>query len=238
MGKWKLVLSLFVVALIITACPSKQVPQIADAEQAISAANGANAGKYSPTKLRAAQQALEASKLARKNRNYSEAVAQAELAKKLANEAQQESQVAAAHEQGAPPPPTTPTEAAPPAQPTEHAEAASGSTDAFKAVYFDFDKSDIKQEYRGDLDNAAKYLKSNPKVKVTVVGHCDPRGTEEYNMALGERRAKAIQEYLVNSGIAEDRISVVSKGKMELVDPSCGAEECWWKERRGVFQVQ
>lgn len=233
MGKWKVVLPLLVVALILSACPPKEVPQIADAEQAIAAARSAQAEKYAPTKLRAAEEALAAAKLARKNKKYNEAVAQAELAKKLANEARQESLEAAAREPGAP----QPIEAAP-AQPPEHAEAAANYADIFKTVYFDFDKSDVKTEFRGDLDKAAKYLKDNPRLKVTIVGHCDPRGTEEYNMALGERRAKAVQDYLTNSGIAADRISIVSKGKMELLDTNCSAEECWAKERRGVFQVQ
>ena len=73
-------------------------------------------------------------------------------------------------------------------------------------------------------------------VKVLVEGHCDERGTEEYNMALGEKRAKSVKDYLVSLGIAEDRISVVSYGKTRPIDPS-GTEEAFNKNRRAESKV-
>lgn len=83
--------------------------------------------------------------------------------------------------------------------------------DTFKAntVYFDFDRSAIRPSERSKIDAVAKVLKQKPETKVQIEGHCDERGTEEYNRALGERRALAVREYLINSGISGDRKSVV-----------------------------
>ena len=233
MRKWNLaVLTLALLALILSACPPKQVPEIQDAQAAIAAARDAGAAKYAPVKLKAAEQALDAAQAARRKKNYAEAVSQAKLAKKLADEARQEALAAQAAGTPPPPPEAAPVEAAAPAVEQE------GFADIFKTVYFDFDKSDIKSEFRDGLDKAAKYLSEHKDLKITVTGHCDPRGTDEYNMALGERRAKAVKNYLVNAGVAADRINVVSKGESELLDPSCNAEDCWAKERRGVFSAQ
>ena len=233
MRKWKLVvLPLALIALILSACPPKQVPEIQEAQAAIAAARDAGAAKYAPVKLKAAEEALAAAVVARKKKDYAEAVAKAKLAKKLADEARQEA--LAAQAAGTPPPPieAAPTEAAP------VAEERADYSQIFKTVYFDFDASDIKSEFRADLDSAAKYLNEHKDLKVSVTGHCDPRGTDEYNMALGERRAKAVKNYLVNAGVAANRINVVTKGESELLDASCNAEDCWAKERRGIFSVQ
>ena len=235
MSKWKLViLPLVIMGLMLSACPPKKVPEIDDAQAAIAAAQAAGAGNYSPTKLKAAEEAMAASIAARKKKNYAEAVAQAKLAQKLAEEARQEAIAAT-------PRPATTTPVVEAAQPVEAAPVAEGGVDysqIFKTVYFDFDKSDIKSDFRAGLDSAAKYLTEHANLKITVTGHCDPRGTDEYNMALGERRAKAVKQYLVNAGVAADRINVVSKGESTLLDPSCQAEDCWAKERRGIFSVR
>lgn len=235
MRRWKIVLPLVIVGLILTACPPKQIPQIAEAQSAIDAAIAAGAERYAPTKLRAAQEALAAAETARKNRKYKEAVAQAELAKKLANEARMDALEAARREQEAQPQPPPPAQPAP--QPEEHAEAAGKACEgAYKVVYFDFDKYNIKDEFRADLDAAVSCLKNNPHETVTITGYCDPRGTDEYNMALGERRANSVKTYLVNSGIDASRITIISKGESALLDPSCESEDCWWKERRAVLE--
>src|SRR5579863_6857258 len=80
-------------------------------------------------------------------------------------------------------------------------------------VFFDFDKSDIKPEGRTVLQRQADWLKKYPNVTVTVEGHCDPRGTREYNLALGERRATAVKKMLVALGIPANRVSTISYGK-------------------------
>ena len=83
-------------------------------------------------------------------------------------------------------------------------------------VYFDLDKYDIRSDFAAMLDAHANFLRSNPSYKVTVEGHADERGTPEYNIALGERRANAVKMYLQGKGVSADQISIVSYGKENL----------------------
>lgn len=80
-------------------------------------------------------------------------------------------------------------------------------------VYFGFDKYDISSDYANLLDAHAAFLRSNPSVRITVEGHADERGTPEYNIALGERRANAVKMYLQGKGVSADQLSIVSYGK-------------------------
>jgi peptidoglycan-associated lipoprotein len=98
------------------------------------------------------------------------------------------------------------------------------------SIYFDFDKATIKSSERAKLQQAAEYLKTNSSRKVLVEGHCDWRGTAEYNLGLGDRRAKAAKEYLQSLGIDESRIGTVSKGDLEATKH--GSEEQMSQDRR------
>jgi peptidoglycan-associated lipoprotein len=101
-------------------------------------------------------------------------------------------------------------------------------------AYFDFNKADIRADARDALTKTAEFLRNNPGVRATVEGHCDERGSTEYNLALGDRRAGAVKQYLVSLGISADRISTVSFGKEK---PFCAQsnEACWQQNRRGHF---
>jgi peptidoglycan-associated lipoprotein len=101
-------------------------------------------------------------------------------------------------------------------------------------VYFDYDESAIRDDARAALAKNAEYLKRWASTRITVEGHCDERGTAEYNLGLGERRATAIRNYLAGLGVAGDRITAVSKGKET---PVCtqSTEGCWQQNRRGHF---
>jgi peptidoglycan-associated lipoprotein len=101
-------------------------------------------------------------------------------------------------------------------------------------AYFDLDKADIRSDARSALAKSADFLRNYPQVKVVVEGHCDERGSTEYNLALGDRRAAAVKQYLVSLGIGADRMSTVSYGKEK---PFCmeSNENCWQKNRRGHF---
>ncbi len=101
-------------------------------------------------------------------------------------------------------------------------------------IYFDFDKSSIAPEYTDILDQHAKFLSANPNVKVLIEGHTDERGTPEYNIALGERRAKSVQSYLENMGVLPSQISIVSYGEEKPVDTS-RTEAAFAKNRRAVL---
>src|SRR6516162_3443991 len=106
-----------------------------------------------------------------------------------------------------------------------------------KEIYFDFDSYDLRTDARETLKANAAWLKDNPAVIVDIEGHCDERGTNEYNMALGAKRAQAAMDYLTTLGVAASRLSTISYGE-EL--PVCEehAEECWAKNRRNRFVIQ
>ena len=103
-----------------------------------------------------------------------------------------------------------------------------------KDVFFDFDKYDIRPEDSKTLDANAGWFKSNPNHLILIEGHCDERGTNEYNLALGERRAKATMNYLVSQGVQASRITIISYGEER---PSCSekTEGCWAKNRRAHY---
>jgi len=100
-------------------------------------------------------------------------------------------------------------------------------------VHFDYDKYDILDSDRTVLQRQAAWLAKYPAVRVTVEGHCDERGTREYNLALGARRANAVKEYLVSLGVSGGRLETISYGKER---PMCteSSEACWAQNRRGV----
>ncbi len=106
----------------------------------------------------------------------------------------------------------------------------------FKDIRFDFDKYDIRREDEAILRENAAWLKKNPKMKIQVEGHCDERGTAEYNLALGERRANMTKKYLVSLGVASDRISTISYGEETPLDPGHN-EAAWAKNRRAHIVV-
>ncbi len=101
-------------------------------------------------------------------------------------------------------------------------------------AYFDYDKADIRPDAREALSKTADFLKNYPQLKVTIEGHCDERGSTEYNLGLGDRRASAVKQFLVSLGIPADRLSTVSFGKEK---PFCmeSNETCWQQNRRGHF---
>jgi peptidoglycan-associated lipoprotein len=101
-------------------------------------------------------------------------------------------------------------------------------------AYFDFNKADIRSDARDALGKTADFLRNYPQIRVTIEGHCDERGSTEYNLALGDRRASAVKQYLVSLGISADRLNTVSFGKEK---PFClqSTEECYQQNRRGHF---
>jgi peptidoglycan-associated lipoprotein len=108
---------------------------------------------------------------------------------------------------------------------------------ALRDVFFEFDKYDIRPEDAKTLDANATWLKANAENLVLIEGHCDERGTNEYNLALGERRAKATMNYLVSQGVQANRITIISYGEER---PSCNekTDSCWSKNRRARFLVK
>jgi peptidoglycan-associated lipoprotein len=103
-------------------------------------------------------------------------------------------------------------------------------------INFDFDKSNLQDNARSILDKHAAWLNKNKAVKITIEGHCDERGTGEYNLALGQRRAEAAAKYLINMGIDAKRIKIISYGYEQPLDPGHN-EAAWSKNRRGDFLI-
>jgi peptidoglycan-associated lipoprotein len=121
--------------------------------------------------------------------------------------------------------------------PPPPAPAPAPAPDFYQEVrdaYFDYDRAEIRADAREALSKTADFLKANPSIKVTIEGHCDERGSTEYNLGLGDRRAAAVKQYLVSLGISADRMTTVSFGKEK---PFCMEhnETCWQQNRRGHF---
>jgi peptidoglycan-associated lipoprotein len=103
-------------------------------------------------------------------------------------------------------------------------------------VYFDFDKADLTETSRSRLARNAEFLRAHPEFQLSIEGHCDERGTNEYNLALGERRASAARDYIVSLGVANARLRTISYGEER---PKCtqSDESCWSINRRATFLV-
>ena len=104
-------------------------------------------------------------------------------------------------------------------------------------VYFDFDRSSVSSEFYSLLNEHAEFLRNNPSQGVTIEGHCDKRGTPEYNIALGERRAKSVETFLQNAGVSASQISVVSYGEEKPI-VSGDSESAFKQNRRAVLVYQ
>ena len=116
-------------------------------------------------------------------------------------------------------------------------EAARRAAFEDEEIHFDFDKYVLTPQAMMVLDDKAAYLREHPEVRVLVEGHCDDRGSNEYNLALGDRRANSAKNYLVKSGVAESQVTTISYGEEQ---PLCMQqnESCWYRNRRGHFSAR
>jgi peptidoglycan-associated lipoprotein len=110
------------------------------------------------------------------------------------------------------------------------------AAEGLKPIYFDFDKSFVRDDAKDVMKANAAWLKANPKAKIRIEGNCDERGTIEYNQALGQRRAATAKQYLTALGVSENRVKLISYGKEKS---SCNEhdETCWQKNRKDDFVV-
>jgi peptidoglycan-associated lipoprotein len=136
----------------------------------------------------------------------------------------------------APAPTPTPEPATPPPTPAETPKPPVPTESDFQPAFFDFDASTLRDDARAALDADAKLLRANASLKVVIEGHCDERGTVEYNQALGEQRANAARDYLVAQGIDTGRMHVISYGKEKPF--ATGHDEASWQQnRRAHFRI-
>ncbi len=138
-----------------------------------------------------------------------------------------------------PPPPPAPDQtetqtSPPPPPPSSEGEAVEEKTSSLQDAFFDFDEASLRADAKTALENNARFLEGHGVAKAVVEGHCDERGSVEYNLALGERRAKAAKDFLVSYGIAAARLTTISYGKERPFD-SGHEESSWSKNRRAHF---
>ncbi|HOK79552.1 MAG TPA: peptidoglycan-associated lipoprotein Pal [bacterium] len=128
----------------------------------------------------------------------------------------------------------------PPVKPSEtptFVEPSEQIKTTFQPIYFDFDKYNIKISEQGKLQTLADYLKKNPQVSILIEGHCDERGTDEYNLVLGEQRALSTRNFLIGLGISPKRLYTISYGEAKPADPEHN-EQAWAKNRRCEFKIK
>lgn len=118
----------------------------------------------------------------------------------------------------------------------EFVEPAPEDRIVLRPIYFEYNKSNIRPEYQPALENISKWMDKKGEAQLLVEGHCDERGTDEYNLALGERRALAVRRYLVALGVPSDRVHTISYGEEKPTVPGSD-ESAWSKNRRAEFKV-
>jgi peptidoglycan-associated lipoprotein len=128
------------------------------------------------------------------------------------------------------PPEQSPLAAMPPAEQSGASVASAGTTAGLQDVFFDFDTAQIRPDQRQVLGQDVEWLRAHPQAKLNIQGNCDERGTPEYNLGLGERRAERVKEYLMAEGVVSERISTVSFGSEHPFVP--GHDESAWKQNR------
>lgn len=111
-----------------------------------------------------------------------------------------------------------------------NSDSDSNKAGALKTVFFDFNSATLSSDTKETLNNNAQYLKSNPKIKVQVEGHCDERGGVQFNLALGEKRAKGVREYLTAQGVEAARVTTISFGKERPI--AFGHDDTAWSQNR------
>jgi peptidoglycan-associated lipoprotein len=119
-------------------------------------------------------------------------------------------------------------------QPTDKGTVDSEPSSKFSAIYFDFDRYNLREDAKADLKKNIAVMQQDENLKITIEGHCDERGTVEYNLALGERRSKSARDYMVSMGVKANRISTISYGK-ERPAAFGHDEDAWAKNRRDDF---
>jgi peptidoglycan-associated lipoprotein len=252
---WRLTLVSALVLLIMAGCATTASyrPEIDSMKAALAEAKAAGAEMYAPEEYAAAEACLDwLTHEATEFQPLADPTARNVIGKCRAAFQALKVKMAAAREAKAPvepvPPPSAPKpEAAPapaPVSPPPTAAAGEGERAAVKEkesplkdVFFDFDRSLIREDAKKSLGENVRWLKANPKATILIEGHCDERGTREYNLGLGQRRAKAAQDYLVSAGMDVKRIKIISYGKERPF--ALGHDESAWKwNRRAHFVLK
>lgn len=220
---------LLALAALVAGCP-KQIPQpeIDAAEQAM--ADIESTKDCAPETYQAAKTMMDRARALLKEERYEEAKTALIAAKQLAEKARQEcDEKKRAEELAAKQPEPEPEPAA-----KEFEIEKDTGPDRMVTVYFGFNESTLTDDTRTALNNNAEYLRHHEGQRIQVEGHCDSRGSTEYNLALGERRAMSVRKYLVKLGVNPTRMEIISYGEERPTDPSQN-EDAWTQNRRAEF---
>jgi len=219
-------------ALLLFACGTRPTQLLGEAQNALN--DAALAKKCAPDEFEAAEKMfIKAQKLADEEK-FDEAEAAARAAKKLAIKAQAKA-LARKDECLTPPKPATdPKDFIDDSGPGVDAQEGDGG--GMETVYFDYNSSDLTDAARTAMANNGAWMQRNPTVVVTIEGHCDKRGSTEYNLALGEKRAKVTRSYLISLGVERNRLGIVSYGEEQPMDYGDTAT-AHGRNRRAEFRV-
>jgi len=219
-------------ALLLFACGTRPTQLLGEAQNALSEA--ALAKKCAPDEFEAAEKMyIKAQKLADAEK-YDEAEAAARAAKKLAIKAQAKAQARKDECLTPPKPATDPTDFIDDSGPGVDAQDGDGG--GMETVYFEYNSSDLTDSARAAMAQNGDWLQRNPTVVVTIEGHCDKRGSTEYNLALGEKRAKVTRSYLISLGVEKNRLGIVSYGEEQPMDYG-DTTKAHGRNRRAEFRV-
>lgn len=233
---------------IIAGCVYKPYREIDEAKAAVEEAKKAEADIYAPEEFKNAVEFLEKAMEEMKKKEYIAAKADALSAKNFAQQAiektKAEKEKRAGKETKVPGAVSAPViQETPPEEMKATGEVALGGEKEeegvilLERIHFDFDDYSLRPDAREILKRHASWLKEHPSVKLVIEGHCDERGTSEYNLALGQKRAESAKNFLVEMGVEASRIETVSFGEEIPLDPGHN-EEAWAKNRRAEFVVK
>lgn len=227
----------FLCLCLLSGCPKKPPTQsYKDALDALNKARNAKADKCAKDELKSAERMMARAKQLMDSGKYDEAKSAFDAARKLAEKAKEEARLNkgecdkpknAAPARRLPAPPTVVTTGETPVQ---------DNRKTLQTIYFGFNRSKLSDKAQRTLRGHAEWLNKHSSKKIEIAGHCDQRGSVEYNLALGERRALTVKQYLINLGIPSSRISVISYGHQKPADPR-NTTEAYAKNRRAEFRV-
>ena len=230
--KMKLIL-IFAVIAGLAACGGRPVEALSEAEKAM--ADASLAKTCAPDEYAAAQKLLEKANAFAEKGEHARAKAAAIAAEKLAKKAIAKAQ-ARKEECLNPKTPDSIDAADFVDQSAPGLDAEDGPSDGMQVIYFEYNQQNLSEDAKITLDSNAEWLIKNESVTVTVEGHCDERGSTEYNLALGEKRAQVARKYLLRKGVEKNRVGIVSYGEERLAD--YGSDEAAHKRnRRAVFRA-
>ncbi len=249
-SKWAILVMILISAcLFLTGCGKKAGDMIQQAESALDQAREAEAQEYAPDEYLSAEESLSLAREQFDKRKYGAAKSsaitardQANLALNRAQERKQQEEAEAGTEDQAELSYNVPSLYS--EEQLEEGESVTAlqvedtaiSSAALKDIHFDFDRYFLTEDARESMAGNAQWMKERPLIKIRIEGHCDERGSEEYNIALGAKRARSAQDYLIQLGINPSRLSTISYGESLPLDPGHN-EDAWASNRRVHFVI-